>query len=48
MRHLLIALAVIFGISIVTASSKRTEGVEIEKIENVAKVSENNSLSIPS
>ncbi|MFV1977037.1 MAG: hypothetical protein ACC651_14945, partial [Candidatus Scalindua sp.] len=45
MRHLLIALAVILGISIVTASSKRTEGVEIEKIENVAKVSEDNSLS---
>jgi len=45
MKHLLIALAIILGISIVTTSSKRTEGVEIEKVENVAKVSEDNSLS---
>ena len=36
MRHLLIALAISLGISIVTTSSKRTEGVEIEKDENVA------------
>lgn len=42
MRHSLIALAIILGIFIVTTSSKRTEGVEIE---NVAKVSEGNSLS---
>ena len=45
MRHSLIALAIILGIFIVTTSCKITEGVEIEKVENVTKVSEGNSLS---
>ncbi len=45
MRHLLIALAIILGIFIVTTSCKMTEGVEIEKVENVTKVSDGNSLS---
>ena len=45
MRHSLIALAIILGIFIVTISCKITEGVEIEKVENVTKVSEGNSLS---
>lgn len=45
MRHSLIALVIILGILIVTTSCKITEGVEIEKVENVTKVSEGNSLS---
>jgi hypothetical protein len=45
MRHSLIAQAIILGIFIVTTSCKITEGVEIEKVENVTKVSEGNNLS---
>ena len=45
MRHSLIALAIILVIFIVTTSCKITEGVEIEKDENVTKVSKGNSLS---
>ncbi len=46
MKHPLIALAIIMGIFIVTTSCKITEGVENEKVENVTKVSESNSLSV--
>ncbi|NOR65594.1 MAG: hypothetical protein GQ468_06215 [Candidatus Scalindua sp.] len=45
MRHSLIALVIILGIFIVTTFCKITEGVEIEKVENVTKVSEGRSLS---
>lgn len=45
MRLSLIALAIILGIFIVTTFCKITEGVEIEKVENVTKVSGGNSLS---
>lgn len=45
MRHSLMALGIILGIFIVSTSCKITEGVEIEKVENVTKVSEGNSLS---
>jgi len=45
MRHLLIALVIILGVFIVTTSCKITEGVELKKVENVTKVSEDNSMS---
>lgn len=45
MRHSLIVLAIIVGIFIVTTSCKLTDGAETEKLENVTKVSEGNSLS---
>ena len=45
MRHSIIALAVILGIFIVTTSCKITEGVEKERVENVTKLSEGDSLS---
>jgi len=44
MRHSLIALAIILGIFIVSTSCKITEGVEIERVDNVTKVSEGNRL----
>ena len=45
MRHSLIALAIILGIFIVSTSCKITEGVEVERVDNVTKVSEGNSLT---
>ena len=45
MRHSLRALAIVLGIFIVTTSCKITEGVEKERVENITKLSEGDSLS---
>ncbi len=45
MKHPLIALAIIMGIFIVTTSCKIAEGVEKERVENITKLSEGDSLS---
>ena len=45
MRYSLIALAIILGIFIVTTSWKITEGVEKERVGNVVKLSDGDSLS---
>ena len=45
MRHSLRAAVIILGIFIVSTSCKITEGVEVERVDNVTKVSEGNSLT---
>ena len=44
MKYSLTALVIILGIFIITTSCKITEGVEIERVDNVTKVSEGNRL----